>query len=82
MENLAREYSELMVAYDRAFLDVEKVITFVNVVTKPQVADKKSYPNRMLIMLYIVAAALIFSLVVISIIDNNQYRNQNGTINP
>jgi capsule polysaccharide export protein KpsE/RkpR len=79
--NLTREYSDLMVFYDKALYDAEKDFTFINVITKPQVADKKSYPTRWLIMLYVVAATLVFSLVIISIIDNRQGRDQNRTSN-
>lgn len=77
--NLAKEYSSLMVLYDQARFDAEKDFTFINVVTKPQVAEKKSYPTRWLIMLYIVAVTLFFSLVVISIIDNKQRRKIDKT---
>ena len=73
--NLTREYSDLMVSYDKALYDAEKNFTFINVITKPQVADKKSYPTRWLIVLYVVAVTLVFSLVLISIIENKQNRN-------
>ena len=73
--NLAKEYSALVELYDRARFDADKEFTYINVITKPQLADKKSYPTRWLIMLYVVAATLLFSLVVISIIDNRQDRN-------
>ena len=74
IELLGREYSDIMVQYDKSRFDVEKEFTFINVITKPQLADKKSYPTRWLIMLFLVTVTLIFSLVVISIIDNKQRR--------
>ena len=74
LELLGKEYSDLMVSYDGARFDVEKEYTYINVITKPQLADKKSYPTRWLIMLYVVVATLFFSMVVISIIDNKQRR--------
>jgi hypothetical protein len=69
-------YSEFELIYDRAVYDAEKVFTFTNVVTPPVVADKKSYPVRWLIVLYSVAAALFFSVVVISVIENKRINQE------
>lgn len=79
VEQLGREYGDLMVLYGKALLDVEKEYTYINVVTKPMVADKKSSPTRWLIVLYVVAVTLVFSLVLISIIDNRQRKDQGRT---
>lgn len=69
IEGMANEYSELMRKYDMARFDLEKKFTFVNTVTPPQIADKKSYPKRLFVMLYFVAGTLIFSLIAIAIIE-------------
>ncbi|HEX7410941.1 MAG TPA: hypothetical protein VF298_02250 [Bacteroidales bacterium] len=79
LKNLSKEYSELMELYDRARFDVEKEYTYINLITKPQLADKKSYPTRWLIVLYVVVVTLVFSTVVISIIENKQRKNLNRT---
>jgi capsule polysaccharide export protein KpsE/RkpR len=75
LELLGAEYSGLMVQYDKAIFDAGKELTYINVITKPQLADKKSSPTRWLIMLYVTAVTLAFSLLVISIIENKQQRN-------
>jgi capsular polysaccharide biosynthesis protein len=69
IEGLADEYSELMQKYDMAAFDSGKEFTFVNMITPPQVADKKSYPKRLLFLFYFVAGALMISLVTIAVIE-------------
>lgn len=61
--NLGDEYSEIMRKYDLAKFDMDKKFTFVNVITPPKIADKKSFPNRLFVMFYFVAATLMFSLL-------------------
>lgn len=72
IRDLANEYSELVKKYDMARFDIEKHFTFVNIVTPPQVADKKSYPKRVLIMLYFVVGTLFFSILAISVIEKRK----------
>lgn len=69
---LANEYSELMLKYDQARFDCEKEFTFINVVTPPQVADKKSYPKRLMVMFYFVAGALLFGMLAIAVIEQRK----------
>jgi len=72
IEALANEYSEIMRKYDVARFDIDKNFTFVNVVTPPQVADKKSYPKRLFVMFYFVAGTLLFSLLAIAFLERNK----------
>ena len=72
IEDMANEYSEIMLKYDVARFDIDKNFTFVNVVTPPQVADKKSYPKRLFVMFYFVAGTLLFSLLVIAFIERRK----------
>jgi len=72
IEDMANEYSEIMLKYDNARFDINKNFTFVNVVTHPQVADKKSYPKRLLVMFYFVAATLLCSLLAISVLERRR----------
>jgi capsule polysaccharide export protein KpsE/RkpR len=72
IEDMANEYSEIMLKYDVARFDIDKDFTFVNVVTPPQVADKKSYPKRLFVMFYFVAGTLLFSLLAIAFIERNR----------
>ncbi|HOW30966.1 MAG TPA: hypothetical protein PLP88_05330 [Bacteroidales bacterium] len=69
---LANEYDLIMQKYDLAIFDQHKKFTFVNVVTPPQVADKKSYPKRLLVMLYFVAGSLLLSLVAIAVVEQKK----------
>lgn len=70
--DLMREYSDLYTQYDKALKDSEKKFTYTNIVSSPIVADKKAYPKRILILLYSLAATLFFSVLVISIIENQK----------
>jgi capsule polysaccharide export protein KpsE/RkpR len=72
IEGLAIEYSQIMQKYDVARFDIDKNFTFVNVVTPPTVADKKSYPKRLLVMFYFVAGTLLISLLSIAVIERRR----------
>jgi len=72
MYGLANEFDLIMQKYDMAIFDQKKEFTFVNVVTPPQVADKKSYPKRLLVMLYFVAGTLLLSLVAIAFVEQKK----------
>lgn len=71
-DDVLRLYAQFEEVYDRAVYDANKHFTFTNVITPPVVADKKSYPVRWLIVLYAVAASLVFAVVAISIIENKR----------
>ncbi|MDY0102547.1 MAG: hypothetical protein RBS07_06375 [Lentimicrobium sp.] len=83
--DIMRIYADFEQDYDRAVYDAAKHFTFTNVVTPPEIADKKSYPVRWLIVMYAMAAAVFFSVVVISVIENrkiNQELSQISGNNP
>lgn len=71
-EDIMGIYAEIELKYDMAVYDAEKKFTFLNIITSPTVADKKSYPVRWLIVLYSVVTALFFSVVVISVKENKK----------
>jgi capsule polysaccharide export protein KpsE/RkpR len=71
--DLLRLYSVFEEEYDRAFYDVTKEFTYVNIVSEPVPADKKSYPVRWLIVFYTVAVTLVLSLVVIVVVENRYH---------
>lgn len=80
-EHLWRErdtYNDLKVQLENAMRDVEKNLTYCNVVTHPFVADKKSYPMRWLIVVISTLSALLFSLIVISVFENYKTVEKNG----
>ena len=72
ISHTAAEYSEIRVRYETAKFDVDKKFTYVNVVTPPVVADKKSYPKRLFVLFYFVAGSLFFSLLVIVLLEQSR----------
>ena len=69
---LGNEYSELIRRYDLARFDLDKNITFINMVTPPIVADKKAYPRKLYVMFAFVAGTLLFSLFSIVVIEQRR----------
>jgi capsule polysaccharide export protein KpsE/RkpR len=63
-------YNNLKEQLEAAVRDVEKDLTYCNVITNPVVADKKAYPIRWLIVLVSVAGTLLMTLLFLSILEN------------
>lgn len=63
--NLKKEYEDALMHYTKEF-------TYTNIVSNPEVPDKKATPIRWLILLYTVIAVTFFSIVVIAIIENSR----------
>lgn len=63
-------YNDLKEQLESAQRDVEKNLTYCNVITNPVVADKKAYPIRWLIVLSSVLATLLIAVLVISLLEN------------
>jgi capsule polysaccharide export protein KpsE/RkpR len=72
ISHTATEYSEIVHQYELAKYEIDKKVTFINVVTPPKVADKKSYPKRLFVMFYFVAGTLIVSLLAIVILEQRK----------
>ncbi|MEI8047726.1 MAG: hypothetical protein WCI92_10145 [Bacteroidota bacterium] len=72
ISHTATEYSEIISKYEAAKFNVDKYFTYVNVVTPPQIPDKKSYPKRLFVMFYFVAGTLLFSLLAIAFIERRK----------
>ena len=62
-------FNDIKSQYENAVKDVEKVLTYSNIITKPYPADKKTYPIRWLIILVSTLSSLILTGLVISIMD-------------
>jgi uncharacterized protein involved in exopolysaccharide biosynthesis len=62
-------YNDLKTQYENAEKDVEKILTYSNIITKPFPADKKTYPVRWLIVFVSTLSALILTYLVVSILD-------------
>jgi capsule polysaccharide export protein KpsE/RkpR len=70
MLSISKDYSAFKLDYDRAVLDFNRNYTFVNVLNKPFIADKKGYPVRWVIVLVSAVAALFLAIIVIGIIES------------
>lgn len=64
------KYNDLKEEYETAVRDVEKELTYANVVTQPSVSDKKAYPIRWLIVLISAVSAFLFGCFVVGAIEN------------
>jgi capsular polysaccharide biosynthesis protein len=60
---------------DRALLDYNRDYTYVNVLSKPSVADKKSYPVRWLIVVFSTLSAFFLALLIIGVIEKNKFNS-------
>lgn len=72
LENSTKEYAKFLTKYNRVISDSEKKLTYTNLVVKPYPADKKSYPVRWLIVTVATFASVLFSLIVITIIEGRK----------
>ena len=75
LEHSTKEYGKLLSQYNTVRNDSEKYVTYTNMVLKPFPSDKKAYPVRWLIVTVATCAALLFSLIVIMIIEGRQISN-------
>ena len=65
-------YSKIKTAYDDVSADITKELTYANVVTKPYVADSKSYPIRWLIVLVSVVSSVFMGFIIMLILEKNK----------
>jgi len=73
LKGLVEQYIELKTDYEVALRDVEKDLTYTNVVSNPIPADKKSKPVRWLIVCFSVFATLFISIAVLLFIEKIKY---------
>lgn len=67
-------FSAMKMDADRALLDYNREYTYVNVLSKPFVSDKKAYPIRWLIVVFSTMAALFMAILIIGLIENGKFR--------
>lgn len=74
LADLTRDtYYTLKRQYEQALKEYTKELTYTNVVVKPEVADKKSYPVRWFIVFVTVLATLVTCLAVFIPIDRSKF---------
>ena len=72
MESSIKVYNRIKIDYDNAVRDVEKKLTYTNVVIKPALSDKKAYPVRWIIVVSSTLASLFFALIAVMIIEGRK----------
>lgn len=73
MEPMLKRYAEILTKHNDAFRELNKEITYTNIVTNPFPADKKFWPKRSVIVLMSIILTLILALIVIGVIENRSY---------
>ncbi len=68
-------FSAMKLDADRALLDYNREYTYVNVLSKPFVADKKAYPIRWLIVVFSTLAAFFMAVLIIGLIERGKFRS-------
>jgi len=66
---LLGSYNATRIEYDNVLKDLTKELTYTNVVTKPAIADKKSYPVRWLIVTVSFIASNMFLFLMALVFD-------------
>jgi capsule polysaccharide export protein KpsE/RkpR len=69
-------FNDLKVAYENAYRDVHKSLTYTTVVTAPQPADKKSFPIRWLIVAVSVGSSVLLSFILLVIMDARRFSKE------
>lgn len=73
LNNSTYEYARILIQYNTTKNDLDKNLTYTNVVTKPYPADKKATPIRWLIVMVATCASVLFTLIVIMIVEERQF---------
>ncbi|NND77696.1 MAG: hypothetical protein HKN39_05895 [Flavobacteriales bacterium] len=72
MENLGLVYAEVLEDMNEAKAYSSRNVTYANVIKKPRVADKKSWPIRWIIWLGIFGGSLLLALILFAIFDRKE----------
>lgn len=71
-KSLLDDYNLIKTNYDQAVIDLNKELTYTNVISRPYPSDSKAYPVRWVIVLISVFSATLLALVVFVIADRNK----------
>jgi len=72
LDALLKSYNETKIEYDVVVRDLNKQLTYANIITNPTPSFKKVYPVRWLIVLASVISANLFLFVLLLILDNRK----------
>ena len=67
---LLQSYNTSKLEYDKVMSDLNKMLTYTNIVSPPAPADKKSYPIRWVIIVISVISANFFLFLILTIIKS------------
>jgi hypothetical protein len=81
MRSESDAFSTIKLDADRALLDYNRNYTYVNVLSKPFVPDKKAYPIRWLIVTFSTLAAFFMAVLIIGLIERSKYRVPENALN-
>ena len=70
LDALLKSYNLTQLEYDNVLKELNKELTYANVVTSPTPSYKKAYPIRWLIVLASVLSANLFFFLILIIVDN------------
>ncbi len=68
-------YNDLKEQLEQALKDVEKQLTYCNIITQPEIADRKAYPVRWLIVMASVLSAMLTALIFLAVLENARATN-------
>lgn len=70
MSELGHEnYNELFIEYQRLLQEANQQLSYANVISSPEVADKKSYPVRWLIVVTTLISTLLIALIILLLFE-------------
>ena len=72
LDALLKSYNETKIEYDVVLKDLNKQLTYANIITNPTPSFKKAYPVRWLIVLASVISANLFLFVLLLLLDNRK----------
>ncbi len=72
IQDEARTYVEVKLDYELALRFINANMTYSNMVTYPYASDKKSYPVRWLVVVIVSLATLVFTLLIIFLIESKR----------
>jgi len=73
MDHYLVDFSKWTIKRNEYYNDSHKRITYLNIVEKPEVPVKKSYPVRWVILLSVVMGTLLFAIVVLSLFQKDNF---------
>lgn len=73
MEYYLEDFSRWTIKRNEFYNDSYKKLTYLNIIEKPEVPVKKSYPVRWVILLSVVMGTLLFAIVLLSIFQKNNF---------